>query len=104
MLKVPCGNCDVTLSECVGGISILVMGDEYIFSYFLCPSCDEYTAESYRDQFLGDSSTGTVARISREEGDKIIEAIKACPDRRDKFCECASHRALYTGRYSPSGD
>ena len=104
MLEIPCGNCGVTLTKSVGSISILVLGDEYIYSYFPCSACDEYTAESYRDQFFGEAVTGHVTGISREEGDSITAAIAACPDPLNKFCDCSSHQALYTGRYAPPGD
>ncbi len=104
MLEIPCGNCGITLTESVGGISILVMGDEYIYSYFLCTICDEYTAESYHDRFFGDPSIGHVTGISREEGDRIATAITTCPKPSNKFCECPSHKALYTGRYAPPSD
>ena len=104
MLKIPCGTCGETLSQCLGGISILVMGDEYIYSYFLCEACNEYTAESYRDRFMGGSFIGHEPHISRDEGDQIIKAIKACPKPSDKFCQCPSHEALYSGRMADCDD
>ena len=101
MADIPCGKCGVTLNQCQGSIAILVMGDEYIYSYYRCDPCDEYTAESYRDRFMGGSFIGHDGGISRDEGDLTIKAIKACPDPRDKFCDCRGHRALHSGRYMP---
>ena len=102
MFEIPCGRCGASLSPCLGGISILVMGDEYIYSYFFCERCDEYTAESYRDRFMGGSYIGHVPYISKEEGERILKAIKACPKPSDKHCRCPSHEALYTGRINES--
>lgn len=78
------------------GISIFVMGDEYIYTYVRCSSCGEYTVEAYHDRFMGEDDVTTFT-VSRETGEKAIELIKACPAPYDKWCECDSHKALYYG-------
>jgi hypothetical protein len=75
-----------------------VTGDEYIYSYFHCVSCDVYTVEGYHDRFLGDSEAFLLPELSREEGDAAVALIERCPDPSRKLCDCESHRALYTGR------
>ena len=78
-------------------IAILVLGDEYIYSYFFCKSCRSYTVESYHDRFMGEDEISFLPPIEKEEGDKAVALIRACPDPMDKHCECASHKALYYG-------
>lgn len=79
-------------------ISIFVLGDEYIYSYWWCARCGCYTVEAYHDRFMGESEIGFLPPISKEEGDRAVAIIRACPTPHDKFCECASHRAMYRGR------
>ena len=96
-----CLNCEKYLGEIgdkIASISILVMGDEYIYSYFSCDGCGMYTAERYHDRFIGDSSIGVVGPIPKDEGEHIIALIAACESPNNKHCSCDSHKALYTGR------
>jgi hypothetical protein len=79
------------------GISVFVLGDEYIYSYWLCPACDHYTVEAYHDRFLGDDEVFFLAPVSRKVGDRAVALIRACPSPFDKYCDCPSHRALYHG-------
>lgn len=80
-----------------GGISIFVAGDEYIYSYWLCPRCDHYTVESYRDRFMGDAVISTLGPFERALGDRAVSLIATCPSPGNKHCDCAAHRALYYG-------
>lgn len=82
-------------------ISILVAGDEYIYSYYSCEACGSYTVEAFHDRFMGESDTHFLPPIAREEGDRAVALIDACPSPGDKFCDCPSHLALYTGRVGP---
>jgi hypothetical protein len=94
-----CLTCRKTLDESDGprgSISILVMGDEYIYSYVFCCRCNTYTVESFHDHFLGEDSISYFS-ADRETGDRAIELIKACPDPDNKHCTCDSHKALYYG-------
>jgi hypothetical protein len=79
------------------GISILVMGDEYIYSYWFCEACDKYTVESYHDRFMGDDEVTLLPPVSKEVGDRCVELVRACREPFDKHCECASHKKLYYG-------
>ena len=79
------------------GIAILVQGDEYYYSYWLCDACDHYTVKSYHDRFAGDDEVSFLPPVSREVGDRAVELIAACPDPNDKFCDCESHQALFYG-------
>jgi len=96
-----CANCGTYIGEIKdkdASISILVMGDEYIYSYFRCPSCGMYAAERYLDRFMGDSEIALMKPIPEDEGERIIELIQGCAHPNDKFCQCESHKALYHGR------
>jgi hypothetical protein len=95
-----CANCKTFVGELrdkKGSISILVMGDEYIYCYFDCQACGMYTAEQYHDRFIGDASIAVMAPIPMEVGEKILALIADCPKPNNKFCDCDSHKALYTG-------
>ncbi len=83
----------------VAGISILVEGDEVIFSYFRCPDCAAFSAEGFEDRFMSDHHTiWSLGEIPESEARQIVELVKTCPEPHDKHCNCASHKALYTGR------
>jgi hypothetical protein len=99
---VNCVRCDQPLQKARAGISIFVAGDEYVYSYFWCDACGVYSVEGYHDRFMGDSEVFALPAISREEGDRAVALIGACPVPHDKLCDCASHRALYTGRVGPA--
>jgi hypothetical protein len=79
-------------------ISILVMGDEYIYSYYYCDECEHYTVEAYHDRFMGEDEISFLPPIGRTEGDYAVELIEACATPMNKNCDCASHKALYHGR------
>ena len=79
------------------GISIFVMGDEYVYSYWSCAACQRYTVTAYHDRFMGEDSRSVLPPVSREVGDAAVALIRACPEPFDKWCECPSHRALYHG-------
>lgn len=96
-----CVRCAKGLPRALAGISIFVIGDEYIYSYFWCDACGAYSVEGYHDRFMGDSEVFALPAVSREEGDRAVALIRACPNPHDKWCDCASHRALYTGRVGP---
>ena len=96
-----CANCDEYIGEIkdqIASIAMLVMGDEYIYSYFRCSACEMYTAERYYDRFMGGTDISLMLPFEKEQGEKIIALIRDCPEPNSKFCECDSHQALYTGR------
>jgi hypothetical protein len=78
------------------GISISVMGDEYIYTYIYCINCGLYTVDTYYDRFLGEAEVSAFS-VDKETGDRAIELIRACPDPFDKNCNCPSHKAMYYG-------
>jgi len=79
------------------GISISVMGDEYIYSYWRCDACGFYTVESYLDRFMGDSEVTFLPPIPQAVGEHCVALARQCPTPYDKTCECPAHRALYYG-------
>lgn len=98
-----CSQCKIFIGEMrdkEASISIAVMGDEYIYSYFVCKACEMYTAEQYHDHFLGEARVALMAPIPKEEGERIMTLIKACSEPNNKNCTCDSHKALYHGRPS----
>lgn len=85
-------------------ISIFVLGDEYMYSYWHCRGCDMYTVESFHDRFMGDDEITFLPPIARDVGDRCVELVRACPSPHDKHCDCPSHRALYYGVVSNCDD
>jgi hypothetical protein len=75
-------------------IAIMVGGDERIQSWFWCDGCAVYTGEDFHDRFLGDSDAHAFGPIAKAEGDRIVALVAACPNPQNKYCDCASHRAL----------
>lgn len=97
---VKCLECDYEFSENekrAAGIAILVMGDEYIYSYWYCTKCKLYSIESYHDRFMGEDSITFMGPFPKEVGDRCVALVKKCPDPMDKHCDCESHKALYHG-------
>ncbi|MGK5083933.1 hypothetical protein WDW37_11585 [Bdellovibrionota bacterium FG-1] len=96
-----CLNCQKEFPEEAkprAGIAIMVAGDEYTYSYWQCEVCSFYTVKSYYDPFMGDNSEVTfLPPMSKEVGDRCVALVLACPAPFDKYCECASHQALYRG-------
>ncbi|MBN1413806.1 MAG: hypothetical protein JW973_01795 [Bacteroidales bacterium] len=95
-----CLTCKRVFKEIDGpraGISVSVMGDEYIYTYIFCSACGAYTVESYYDCFLGDAKISFFS-VDKATGDRAVELIRACPDPFDKNCTCPSHKAMYYGR------
>ena len=97
MEETPCARCGASL----GGISarraricLLALGDEYVESYFYCPTCCEYTVRVDLDHFMGEDETYFRGPIAQTEGDRLVTMIAMCPDPSDKFCSCETHRAL----------
>ncbi len=94
MQCVKCGQEFPRGSNRSAAISIFVLGDEYIYSYWYCSSCDVYTVEQYHDRFAGPDSVNILPAVSKEVGDRAVALIGSCPRPYDKNCECPSHRAL----------
>lgn len=97
---VDCVGCNRTFpaeQKARASISIFVLGDEYIYSYWFCEACQRYTIEWYHDRFLGEDDVGFLPAMPKEVGDRCVELVRACPTPWDKNCECESHRALYHG-------
>jgi hypothetical protein len=91
-------------SRARAAICIFAHGDEYVFSYFACGACGRYTVEVFHDAFMGESGAHVMPQaLEREEGERAVGLVGACPAPRDKLCDCASHRALQTGRPARAG-
>jgi hypothetical protein len=97
MRCVQCGEPFAEGSRARAGISVSVMGDEYIYSYWPCAACGWYTVQSYHDRFMGDDEVTFLPPVARDVGDRCVALATACPDPFDKNCECPSHKALYYG-------
>ncbi len=78
-------------------IAIMVMGDEYIYSYWYCQACGVYSIEAYHDRFMGEDSITYMGPFPKEIGDQCAELISTCPAPQDKYCDCDAHKALYYG-------
>jgi hypothetical protein len=92
-MSVDCKQCGKTLSKREAGIAICPMGDEIICSYYLCPTCDVWTARRYYDFFHRDESeTKVEGPFPRSVGDAWVAKIRTCPDPMDKMCDCPVHQ------------
>ena len=95
---IACVNCGAPLGGLqsrAAFISLMVMGDECIESYFLCPACDRYTVRVYHDRFLGDEDEiYSRGPFDRAEGDRLVALINTCPEPTSKYCDCEAHRSL----------
>ena len=91
---VECAKCGADLGgpENSDQISVEVMGDEHIYAYWFCKSCDFYTRKIFIDSFLGPEYALGPTRVDRKEGDKLVELIRRCPDPGSKRCNCETHR------------
>lgn len=91
-----CSSCGCYIGELRDqktSIAVLKAGDEHIYSYFSCVGCGAYTVEVYHDFFItGESTILLMPPSSKGDGDRILELIGRCPDRRDKFCDCEAHK------------
>ena len=85
------------MDQCVASISGIIMGDEYIESYYFCNQCQVYTMEIYHDRFLGDDEVSVRGPISKPEGDAKVELIRKCSEPWNKKCRCNSHQSYFDG-------
>lgn len=83
--------------ERIASMSGSIMGDEHTDSYFLCPVCDVYTVESWRDDFTGLETVNCSGPVARKTGDARVELIRKCSRPWDKKCRCDAHRAYFGG-------
>ncbi len=80
-------------------IAVAVAGDEYVFSYWPCEGCGRCTITLLTNRFLGEAEVDVLdPPLSKEDGDRVLTLVAACPSPGDKLCRCASHRALRMGR------
>ena len=99
---IKCSKCEKVLetdkeNKRIAIISGSIMGDEYTESYIFCTECQVYTVEIYRDRFLGPEQVSIKGPLSKEEGDKIINIIKKCPEPWNKKCRCNAHHEYFRG-------
>lgn len=95
-----CAGCNHEFEEQAvrqAGIAVFGQGDEYIYSYFRCGGCHRYTVRVYCDSFTGDASISFLPPVSREQGERAVAVIRACPDPMNKFCDCPAHREMICG-------
>lgn len=97
MDAISCANCGADLgpvSKRAAFISLFVMGDERIDSWFWCAPCGVWTVEEYDDRFMGETTVSVRGPVPKEEGDRIVALIRKCPAPGDKWCECETHKTL----------
>lgn len=95
-----CSKCGEAFEEdqlAEAAISIFVMGDEYLYSYWACRRCGYFTVESFRDRFAGEEEITFLPPVPREMGEECVKLVRACPRPFDKYCDCDSHKALFFG-------
>jgi len=96
---VKCSQCGAELSRDGQSPEALicadVFGDEYIESYYLCPTCDVYTVEVFRDCFFGDPKVMVRGPVPKPKGAAAVDLIDTCPDPLRKNCQCKAHRAVF---------
>lgn len=72
-------------------------GDERIFSYLPCPSCDRFVLEVYLDRFMGRDEIYVEGDYGADTVAEVRTRLAACPDPQDKHCECPAHESLARG-------
>ena len=95
-----CLECDYEFTaneKRAAGIAIMVLGDEYIFSYWCCPKCQKCSVESYHDRFMGEDDITYMGPFAKVVGERCVALVEKCPNPMDKYCDCQSHKALYYG-------
>lgn len=94
-MSVACSHCGRDLGgveERAAAISVFVMGDERIDSWYSCDVCKRWTVEEYYDAFMGDATVSVRGPISWEAGQRAVAIIRRCPTPLDKWCDCAAHK------------
>jgi hypothetical protein len=80
----------------VASISAIVMGDEYIHSFYFCDSCDVYTEQTWRDVFTtGEDQITVSGPLSRAEGEAKIAVIRRCKEPWNERCRCDAHQEFF---------
>jgi len=90
-----CSGCRARFGEAerpAASISLEVLGDEVIYSYWCCRSCGCYTQESLRDSFTTGEHESVSGPIAAERGAEIVAEIARCPQPYEKRCDCEVHR------------
>lgn len=90
-MQVACSGCARPLTRRAGGISLFALGDEVIETWYLCPSCDQWTVDVWLDRFMGEGEARVRGPLPRAHGDERVARIRACPDPGNKWCECEVH-------------
>ena len=84
----------------VASICIRIRGDEEDRSYFLCKECNVYSVWVCIEDFFTDKDTMFASGpIPREEGDKIIDKIRKCPNPNNMSCRCPIHKEMEVSTY-----
>lgn len=97
---IKCAKCEKVLAKDAQGEPIpficgSIMGDEYIESWYFCPSCQMYSVENYHDRFMGEDSISITGPIDKTTGDARISIIKRCPEPSNKRCRCPAHKEYF---------
>ena len=94
---VNCAKCNADLGDHTkqaGSITLELIGNEHIHSYWFCKACDVYSRMHFADTFLGPEETFGPTLIKKEEAERILKLIAECPDPDNKRCECKAHCKL----------
>jgi hypothetical protein len=97
-----CLTCNKEFSDSdtpAAGFSASPDGDDWTFNFFYCNICKVYTVREGYDRFLGDEYEISFFSEDKEKGAHVIELIHACPEPRNKHCDCPSHKALMNWRW-----
>ncbi len=95
MKCIQCGADLGGLENKVASISLSFRGDEMERVYFLCTTCDVYTAWVCIEDFFTDKDTMFAeGPVPREKGDLIVDKIRKCPAPNIKSCRCLIHEEL----------
>ena len=97
---IKCGKCGKPLGEGeqqepVAVICGGIMGDEYIESWYFCPTCQVYYLDNYRDRFVGEDVVTAQGPIDKATGDAKVALIRQCPEPWSKRCRCPAHREYF---------
>lgn len=81
--------------ERVAVISTRIMGDECTDCYYWCEKCQVYTLRLHRDVFCGEETSRDAGPLSKDEGGRRLDLIRACPEPWNERCHCPAHKVYF---------
>lgn len=89
-----CVGCGAQIAKRRAFISLFVLGDEEIRSWYFCDTCRCWTVEEYLDRFIGETNVTVRGPFPEQACAADVALVDTCPDPGSKWCACDTHRRL----------